>query len=330
MNNTTIEWAERIWNPITGCSPVSEGCEHCYAERMSKRLRGRFGYPADEPFRVTLHPNRLEEPLKLRKPSRIFVCSMGDLFHEDVPFEWVDKVLYIIAQAPQHTFLMLTKRPERMHAYFTDITENKNQFMHRMMHSVFYYPSMHGAIINLRKGIAIPNLWLGVTAENQDRADERIPILLQTPAAVRFVSIEPMLGPVDLSGYYKVQNHVNLPPEQRKQALEEYWAGMHRLTKLDWVICGGETGAGARPMHPDWARNLRDQCQRARMPFYFKSWGEYREACPPHDPIWNGQSPKLRYEHGAHFIRLGAKRSGRLLDGCEWVECPEELMVDAK
>ena len=213
MGNTKIEWAEKVWNPVTGCSKISPGCENCYAERMAFRLRGRCGYPDGEPFRVTLRPQRLEEPMRWRKSSMVFVCSMGDLFHDDVPDDFIHRVFATIGQCPQHTFIILTKRPKRMKAFIEDY---------------YAYESP-------------TNVWLGVTTENQEMADRRIPILLQIPAVVRFVSVEPMLGPVDLA---------------------------RGCEKIDWVICGGETGPNARPMHPDWVRSLRDQCQSAGVPFF--------------------------------------------------------------
>ncbi len=186
MAKTRIEWAEVVWNPVSGCTPISEGCQNCYAKRMANRLRGRCGYPADDPFRVTLHPEKLEEPLKWKKPRRVFVCSMGDLFHEQVPDEYIAKVWEIMNNATQHTFLVLTKRPQRM-----------KDFLARLgwyIHDRDGYPME--AVLDEGGKYTLKNVWLGVTAENQQRADERIPILLQIPAAVRFVSIEPMLGPV--------------------------------------------------------------------------------------------------------------------------------------
>lgn len=172
---TKIEWAQETWNPITGCTPVSEGCQHCYARRMATRLRGRCGYPADDPFRVTFHPDRLGQPLKWKKPRMIFVCSMGDLFHDLPPPEgsWpiVDRILRVCNDCPQHIFLLLTKRIEHAWYYFRSPVYNGNYS---------------------RSELLGKNIWLGVTAENQQRADERIPILLQIPAAVRFVSVEPM------------------------------------------------------------------------------------------------------------------------------------------
>jgi len=292
---TKIEWCEESWNPITGCSPVSEGCEHCYARRMGQRLRGRYGYPKDDPFRVTFHPDRLDQPLKWQKPRTIFVCSMGDLFHDHVKIVWLVNVLNIIFRSGQHIFLMLTKRPEEMKEDFEWLAAE--------------------GFIHLNE---LPHLWLGVTAENQQRADERIPILLQIPAAKRFVSIEPMLGPVDVNPYFfsewtlRGHNH----PTQK-------------TTGLNWVICGGESGPGARPMHPDWVRSVRDQCQSTGVPFFFKQWGEWS----PHlkqfgggiflkpdgtktcqGDYWDGQAAAMN--------RIGKKAAGRLLDGREWNEKP--------
>ncbi|GAG05438.1 unnamed protein product, partial [marine sediment metagenome] len=173
---TKIEWASESWNPITGCTPISEGCANCYAKKMAQRLKGRFGYPEDEPFRVTFHPDKLDQPLKWRKPRHIFVVSMGDLFHPGILWSDNQEIWEIMAKCPQHTFMILTKRVERMRIFLTED-------------------------LNYKLPLPLPNVYLGVTAENQQRADERIPILLQIPAAKRFVSIEPMLGPVDLTNY---------------------------------------------------------------------------------------------------------------------------------
>lgn len=211
MGRTNIEWTDRVWNPVTGCDPVSKGCDNCYARVMAQR------FPIWNDFKVTLHPQRLKEPLGWKKSQKIFICSMADLFHEGVPFFFVDEVMSVIRFCPQHTFQILTKRPERMCEYF----------------SGKFLPS---------------NLWLGVTAENQQRADERIPLLFDIPAAVRFVSVEPMLGPVDLKNY-----------------------------ELNWVICGGETGAGSRTMEPEWVLSLQKQCKTYHIPFFFKSWGGVRK-----------------------------------------------------
>ncbi len=297
---TKIEWVRnkdglqgKTWNPVTGCTKVSEGCKNCYAERMAKRLAGRYGYPKDDPFKVTLHLDRLGQPLRWRKPTTIFVCSMSDLFHEDVPFEFVDEVLYAVKRCPQHTFLLLTKRPKRMYEYVERV-------------ELVDWP--------------LDNAWLGVTAENQEMADKRIPILLQMPAAKRFVSVEPMLGPVDLSYF--------LPKTPFKDCKEELkpWYNAHGP---NWIIVGGETGPGARPMNPDWARGLRDQCQDANVPFFFKQWGEYS----PWD-AWDGDTAYMWSETkiDSHFFsddnwvaRVGRKRSGRLLDGKEWSEMPERV-----
>jgi len=311
MAKTKIEWAERTWNPITGCTKISAGCKNCYAERMSKRLAGRYGYDKDNPFKVTFHPNRLEEPLRWRKPQMVFVCSMGDLFHEDVPEDWINRVFAVMALCPQHTFLVLTKRPERMKMFIEDY---------------YAYESPSGD----EQGVHTQaNVWLGVTAENQEMADKRIPILLQTPAAKRFVSVEPMLGVVDLTQTHTDSNAITL------NALTgipydwdyEQWIPEDDIgSKLDWVICGGETGHGARPMHPDWARGLKDQCVNAGVPFFFKSWGDYCYVDQmPRDTYAKLDAKANLAGHGDYEKpwKVGKKRAGRLLDGREWNERPE-------
>lgn len=283
---TKIEYADVTWNPATGCSKISPGCKHCYAERMAKRLRGRFGYPKDDPFKVTLHPDRLDEPLHWRKPRRVFVCSMGDLFHEDVPYDFLASVYQTIWSAKQHCFLALTKRPDRM----------------------LDWHSRSAFLLNNPPA----NLWLGVTVENADY-EWRIPILLQTPAAMHFVSIEPMLGPVDIESYLIVGQ--DRPTSVMRKG-------------LDWLICGGESGPGARPMHPDWARQVRDDCVAAGVPFFFKRWGawvDFQDATAseavPASRICNGAIDTL--PDGTEMIRVGKKAAGRLLDGREWNQWPE-------
>ncbi len=226
---TKIEWCDEVWNPITGCSSASEGCQNCYARRMARRLAGRCGYPAwPTEFDVTFHPDRLELPLKWKKPRRIFVNSMGDFFHNEVDTHWIDDVLEVIGACPQHTFLVLTKRPQNIERKLYEVT------------------AAHGCR-ELGGGDYLPNLWLGVTAENQARANERIPILLSIPAAVHFVSVEPMLGPVDLSNWLCPEGDV-----------------------LDWVIAGPETGPGARECKPEWIEELANQCEDAGVPFFDK------------------------------------------------------------
>ena len=281
---TKIEWADESWNPVTGCSPVSEGCRNCYAKRMATRLRGRAGYPQDEPFRVTLHPERLDQPLRWRKPRRIFVCSMGDLFHEDVDPLFRRAVIFrsVTAAESGHQVLLLTKRPQLMEAYFDA------------------WPAcMHC------------NLWLGVSIEDQATADERIPWLLRTPAAHRFVSYEPALGPVtifDRGCPHPIQTPIG----------ERLGPGV-----IDLIIAGGETGLGARPAHPDWFRSVRDQCVAARVPFFFKSRGEWAEEMlsDEHARIVTRSDSLHRrwaFNDSLTMVRVGRKRAGRLLDGREW------------
>lgn len=321
-DKSKIEWTESTWNPTTGCTPVSEGCANCYAKREAEgRLRGKYGYPQDEPFRVTFHgEDRLNDPLRWKRPRKIFVCSMGDLFHEDVPVEWIDKVIDVIARCEQHRFMLLTKRPERMRDYFLGLRDDPEQAMRFRSGRT----ELHKYALALRRGEPLRNVWLGVTVENQQRADERIPVLLQIPAAKHFVSVEPMLGPV-----YFVDVPVGVlgPLRPMRKGLPE------DIPRLDWVICGGETGPEARPMHREWVRSLRDQCVAAQVPFFFKSWGEWKFICeviiPEYDKAdypeyWRrpGEKPMFAFPDGTTLERLGRKRTGRELDGRTWDEEP--------
>jgi protein gp37 len=283
MTKTKIEWADRVWNPITGCTKVSEGCRNCYAERLA----GRFW--KDRKFtEVRMHPERLSQPLSWKKPSRVFVNSMSDLFHPDVDHDFIGDVFRVMEKTPQHTYLILTKRPKEMLYWFN------------LMNAERY----------------LPNVWLGVSVEDQKSADERIPLLLNTPAAVRFVSCEPLLGPVDFWKFATREEtfgsmfdhrgsygfYPGLPPEPIK-----YHEG------IDWVIVGGESGPGARPMHPDWARSIRNQCVDAGVSFFFKQWGEWIHNYFDMPKEIAGWYPE----------RVGKKNAGRLLDGVEWNQFPE-------
>jgi protein gp37 len=257
---TAIEWTDRTWNPLTGCTKVSPGCDHCYAKTMHERFNGPGSFDT-----VTLHPERLAQPLRWRKPARVFVNSMSDLFHRDVPFEFIESVFDVMARTPQHTYQILTKRHARMSRFLQD------KYAHTE---------------------PLPNAWLGVSVENQQWADIRIPALLDTPAAVRFLSCEPLLGPVSLAQSFRRWS----PPLE----LFRDQAAVGASSVLHWVIVGGESGPGARPMHPEWARSLRDQCLGAGIPFLFKQWGSYDEL-------------------GRH---LSKKLAGRVLDGRTWDEYP--------
>lgn len=349
MGNTPIEWTEKTWNPVTGCSPISPGCDHCYAARMAKRLAGRSGYPpAPQQFDVTCHPDRLAEPLHWNKPSMIFVCSMGDLFHDDVPDEFIDQVMTTIARCRccgyDHTFQILTKRPQRMLEYLT-----ADGLMMRWRKIRLDMKDYTGLVRELAEdsfpdgypGMAdgngplwpLPNLWLGVTAEDQQRADARIPLLLQCPAAVRFVSCEPLLGLVSLTGKGILPacgDHPDLEgymvgKDDGKSPLDPTRAGALSKSGIHWIIAGGETGPGARPMNPKWARSLRDQCKAAGVAYFFKQWGEYipeeqnqpgaHQYCALHNPVPDGGF--FTFPDGRKMHRVGKKRAGHLLDGVE-------------
>ena len=261
MSATKIQWTERSWNPVRGCSRVSPGCQHCYAERMAARnLPGMKSPTTGESFaiingngphwtgKVELIPNMLDVPLKRRKPTLWFVNSMSDLFHEDLPDADIDRVRHVMVSCPQHTFQILTKRPARMLEYMR---------FHERWRSLSDegYVREGGTLPQPGPSFPTPNIWLGVSVEDQQRADERIPLLLQTPAAIRFLSVEPLLGPVDLESF----------------PLKTLDAGEN--PGIDWVIVGGESGPGARPMHIEWPRSIVAQCKAAGVPVFVKQMG---------------------------------------------------------
>lgn len=276
---TKIEWTDQTWNPTTGCDRISRGCDNCYALTMAKRLKamGQEKYQTDGDsrtsgpgFGVTVHPDALAEPYRWRKPRKVFVNSMSDLFHARVPLAFVQRVFEVMADTPQHTYQVLTKRAHRLPRVADKLP----------------WPA---------------NVWMGVSAEDQGQANARIPHLLATPAAVKFVSAEPLLGPV---------------------RLDPAWTG------LDWLIAGGESGKGARPMHPQWLRDLRDQCAEMDIAYFLKQWGEWypqpiystddrhhvvmldgRDRGTP----WSGW--RIDQPDAAVMERVGKKAAGRVLDG---------------
>lgn len=271
--SSKIEWTDATWNPVVGCTRVSAGCQNCYAERMANRLAQNPATPEyvglAENGRwtgvVKCLPERLGQPLRWRKPKRIFVNSMSDLFHEGVPCWMVDKVFAVMAIRQQHSFMILTKRPGAMCAYVNGLKQRADEIAEAAMTLPIYWPDADNQfdyVADMIRREPLPNVWLGVSVENQQTADERIPWLLKTPAAVRFVSCEPLLGPVDLSAWI---GDIPLPMP--------FGLRVSAPPDLDWVIAGGETGPGARPAHPDWFRGLRDQCAAASVPFFFKKHG---------------------------------------------------------
>lgn len=380
MAETSIEWTERSWNPIVGCTIVSPGCTNCYAMGMADRFkdvyRGRkwAGMPAEAMTRrvngkavwtghLTLAPiHILTEPLRRRKPTTYFVNSMGDLFHEHTPEEWIDLVIAIMAMCPQHTFQILTKRGERMHRHMSPTTSIPmlGRLPLERVHlaaagdidgenRLFEELKRYGNLYSLYCSVPwpLPNVWLGVSAEDQKRADERIPQLLSTPAAVHFVSAEPLLGPIrfdriedDVDTFEDCGGHPD--PHWPSDTQDATW--LNALTgemeaearapdgkplgpidvglrwtgaKLDWIIVGGESGRDARPMHPDWPRQIRDACASAGTAFFFKQWGDY---LPAGQTMANGRP----WNPGCGSRLRGTKAIvGRLLDGVEHNTMPE-------
>lgn len=238
---SSIEWTEHTWNPVVGCTKVSAGCKHCYAEVMARRLQAMGAPGYENGFKIQLRPEKLDDPLRRKKPTVYFVNSMSDLFHPQVPDWFIDQVFATMRAADWHIFQVLTKRPERLATYF-----------------------------GRRK---VPDhIWLGTSVENKRHGVPRIAHLRKVRAHVRFLSVEPLLEDI---------GHLSLK-------------GIH------WVIVGGESGHGARPMEPEWARNVREQCIAANVMFFFKQWGA----------------------HGPDGVRRSKKANGRILDGREWSEMP--------
>jgi protein gp37 len=315
---TSIEWTDRTWNPLTGCTKVSPGCDNCYAKTMHERFHGAGSFDT-----VELHRERLEQPLHWRKPRCVFVNSMSDLFHQGVPDQYIAQIFAVMWRAEPHTFQILTKRAARMRALL-----RSERFHDRVVGEASTYTG--GADPGLPW--PLPNVWLGVSVEDQKWERIRGDALRETPAAVRFYSAEPLLGAITAN-----------------------------LDSIDWLIVGGESGPGARPMHPDWARALRDQCVAAGVPFLFKQWGAHLPIPVLDDPDYAGgrafdhprggrTAPviKERAPGKTHFrgaitrpmepgdkngfgvmldrdtiaVRVGKKRAGRELDGRTWDQYP--------
>jgi protein gp37 len=245
---THISWTQSTWNVVSGCTRVSEGCDHCYIERTPPfRMAGRrFDKPGvGGTTGVVLHPDRLTQPLRWRKPRMVFVNSLSDLFHDDIPDDYIARVFAVMAATPRHTYQILTKRPARMRSLLAGAAVNG--FQSAMAEAMLRDTPKRGAVV-----WPLPNVWLGVSVENQKWANVRVPLLTQTPAAIGFLSCEPLLGEIDL-----------------RAAVGHY----RRITGIDWVIVGGESGAGARRMDPEWAVDLRDQCRSAGVAYWFKQTG---------------------------------------------------------
>ncbi|WP_242892610.1 DUF5131 family protein [Actinomadura litoris] len=347
-DNTKIEWADTTWNPTLGCDRISAGCDNCYAIGQA-HIRARNPHPriaaaftglterteqgTDWTGRINLLPDRLDQPMHWRKSRRIFVNSLSDLFHQDVPEDFIAQVWTVMGATPQHTYQILTKRHARMRsvvrriAWRTPTTEERRRGIH---HAQAYVQPNEDLNDHIGLPRVLPNVWLGISAEDQKRADLRVPALLDTPAAVRWVSAEPLLGPLDLTRISRARNQ---QPELawdvlgRRYGVPGRWeAPMNSNAGLDWVVTGGESGPRARPADPNWFRSLRDQCQAAGVAYLHKQNGEWaptgqvgigciddreRLAGPPDE---RGFREVIR--------RVGKKAAGRELDGQIWDEYP--------
>ena len=373
-DHTSIEWTDATWNPIGGCTRVDEGCRNCYAEIMAARFSGpgqwgeglarmvQSGGKTDHRWtgEMRLNTAALHRPLSWRKPRSIFVNSTSDLFHEGVPDAWIDQVFAVMALRPQHTFQVLTKRPERAREYLLglncdgarrfNVASQAGRMMEDGDNACDYVASLNWPL---------PNVWLGTSISDQASANTRIPHLLATPAAVRFLSAEPLLGPVDLT---RIDPTIFAAVGNALSGMWNWDGGPNReeWPRLDWIIVGGESGPGARPMHPDWPRSVRDQCVAAGVPFFLKQWGEWGTAyqiMSTGEPVFRAFKDFQNWVHkastwvnggvcidaagrhckiGADFMRardegtfpvtimhrVGKKAAGRLLDGQEWSQMP--------
>lgn len=330
--STTIEWtrsddgsAGATWNPVTGCSEVSEGCDNCYAKTFAERWRGIPGHPFEQGFDVRLWPDRIGLPLRWRKSKRVFVNSMSDLWHETVPDEFIAAVwttmFWTSAEGrpgssslkPRHTYQLLTKRSGRMRSWVRRWGNQDQRVAWIETAAERGWCGREDVAEAPGMPAVLPNAWLGVSAETQRWAKVRLPLLAETPAVVRFASCEPLLGALDIRPWLD--------------------------GGLDWVIAGGESGPKARPMHPDWARGLRDQCEAAGVPFFFKQWGQFAPESvgawldsdgSPRGGIWvldgRGRSwtrtPLLAPTDAVRMRRVGKGRAGRELDGRTWDAFP--------
>lgn len=314
--STNIEWTDETWNPVHGCKAISPGCANCYAEPMTARLEmmGQASYAGlTKPgtgrklrmwtgeFREV--PSALDLPLRWRKSRTVFVNSMSDLFGEGVSNEFIAAVFGVMAATPRHTYQVLTKRAERLpewYEWIARVGDAQNHCRSNAQSRTSPGPAdvyLELNTVNRQTPWPLPNVWLGVSVEDRKHGLPRIERLRRSPAAVRFLSIEPLLedlGTIDLTG-------------------------------IHWVIVGGESGHGARPMHPDWARSIRDQCAKASVPFFFKQWGEWaphEEGQVPPGATFVGRFGSGLDGRGAAMVRLGKKAAGRLLDGLIWDEMP--------
>ena len=321
--HSKIEWTDSTWNPIRArywemqddgsgkervgwhCVHVSEACRNCYAEGINRRLGTgldfkpgnlfhpeRVGYANGE-AKLFLDETMLAKPLTWRRPRMIFVCSMTDLFADFVPDAWIDQIFRVMSTASHHIYQVLTKRPDRMRRYLSD-------------------PTLHGRIrFEARPPWPLPNVWLGTSVEDQRRADERIPLLLDTPAAVRWISAEPLLGPVDLRQWVGSQPIIpGASTYEDADGLVRQDIGGGIVDGLDWVVAGGESGPSARPTNPQWFRDLRDQCEAADVPFFFKQNGEWVSVSEVAGP-----GEHFKFPDGRTVRRTGKRLAGRTLDG---------------
>lgn len=334
---TAIEWtrsedgtAGSTWNPVSGCTKLSPGCDHCYAENIAHRFSGTKAYPNG--FDVTLWPSRLDQPIRWTRPRKIFVNSTSDLFHKDIPDEYIAKVWAVMAAAPRHTFQILTKRPARMRSLL-----KSSRFRRQIVDATGDLGLADDLVSTVEVAVhdhwPMEHVWLGISAEDQKWADIRIPELLECPAALRFISAEPLLGPIDLwrflvpnASAFHSQGKTSVAENAEVAAILRGAVKQHVSESrafLDWVIVGGESGPHSRPMSPAWVRSLRDQCMNTGIPFLFKQWGEWA----PLTGVRHSDFHDFSLDPAESVRKVGKKAAGRELDGRIWDEFPASVLV---
>lgn len=334
-DKTKIQWTDATWNPLRGCSRISDGCRNCYAETVAHRFSGP-GMPYEGLTRIVNGrptwtgeirqvSELMDQPLRWKRPRLIFVNSMSDLFHENVPDHFIDRVFgamwacHVCAGGQsKHVFQILTKRAKRMRDY---LRQDRREHWARAAVNIAGKYDSDGLFDDIANSQGShPRIWLGVSVENQATADERIPLLLDTPAAIRWISAEPLLSKMRLGSWLQ-RSHSAAFGDGRVTDRMPFWTRIGS-TAIDWVVAGGESGPHARPMHPAWARSLRDQCAAAGVAFHFKQWGEW---APRHDLQAADLAGKEwhTFDPDTSVCRVGKKAAGRLLDGVLHDEYPE-------
>lgn len=335
-DKSSIEWTDATWNPTRGCDKIAQGCKNCYAETFAERFRGVPGHAYEQGFDPRLAPDQLDLPLRWKRPRRVFVDSMSDLFHEAFHFEYIAACFGVMAACPQHTFQILTKRPSRALEFFRWLEERDGLTARYYCH-LLACDAIGRSIGSPATDWPLPNVWIGTSIANQGDADKNVPVLLQIPAAVRFLSVEPLLGPVAIRdhlmagadpgrcancgnghGFTRCPNYGGIAPTRAESGCCEF---RRQNFAIDWVIVGGESGPGARPCNVEWIRSIVQQCQAASVPVFVKQLGREIRVSRDEDLANWGIWIRYREDNDAIAVRTGHPKGG------DWFEWPEDLRI---